>query len=87
MEYLYLWCLVLGVGNIVYYLYNTTFEKLNKGEKYLVNTHKIFLGILWISTFGIIGFGVLKGIISMYVAFVYVVIEILIFIDIKRIIA
>ena len=74
----------LGVGNIVYYLYNTTFEKLNKGEKYLVNTHKIFLGILWSGTFGIIGFGALKGIISMYVAFIYGVIEILIFIGYKK---
>lgn len=74
----------LGVGNIVYYLYNTIFEKLNKGEKYLVNTHKIFLGILWSGTFGIIGFGASKGIIPMYVAFIYVVIEILIFIGYKK---
>lgn len=74
----------LGVGNIVYYLYNTTFEKLSKGEKYLINTHKIFLGILWIGTFGVIGFGAFKGIIPLYLAFVYVVIEILIFIGYKK---
>ena len=75
---------VLGVGEIMYYLYNTTLEKLNKGERYLVNIHKIFLGILWIGTFGVIGFGALKGIISMYVAFVYVIVEILIFVVYKK---
>lgn len=42
----------LGVGNICYYFYTTTIERLNKKEKLLINIQKIFIEIILVGSIG-----------------------------------